>query len=190
MSTPPDPRPAFSAATAWVTALMSAVTPAQLADPTPCTEFDVRTLCGHLIATARRAAALGEGTDVFAVDVVQPEHDADSYAAAAARAIELWSDDAKLTELVRVPWGEVPGAGALWGYINEELAHGWDLAQATGQPAEADASAAATTLAVAQLFIPAERGEQIPFDAPVPPRPGAGPTETLANWSGRSTDWR
>lgn len=190
MSTPPDPRPAFQSATTWVTTLMRAVTAAQLTDPTPCADFDVRALCAHLIATVRRAVALGEGTDIFAVDVIQPEHDVDSYAAAAARAIELWSEDAKLTEPVRVPWGEVPGAGALWGYTNEALVHGWDLAQATGQPAEADPATATAMLAIAQGFIPAERGEQIPFEPPVPPRPGAGPTEMLANWSGRRVDWR
>ena len=190
MSTPPDPRPAFEAATTWVTGLLRAVTPEQLADPTPCTDFDVEALGGHLVATVRRTVALGEGSDIFAVAVVQPEHDAQAYAAAARRAIELWSDDAKLTEQVRVPWGQVPGAGALWGYVNEQLVHGWDLAQATGQPAEADPALASAALAVAQRFIPAERDEQIPFDAPVSPRPEAGPTEALANWTGRRTDWR
>ncbi|WP_461417376.1 maleylpyruvate isomerase N-terminal domain-containing protein [Gordonia sp. GN26] len=60
-TTPPDPRPAFTAATTWVTGLLSAVTAEQLDAPTPCDEFDVRTLGAHLLATAQRAAALPEG---------------------------------------------------------------------------------------------------------------------------------
>src|SRR4051795_1587604 len=54
---PPDPRPAFATAVATAVDAMSAVRPDQLAAPTPCTEFDVRTLLGHLLSVLRRVAA-------------------------------------------------------------------------------------------------------------------------------------
>ncbi len=187
-----DPRPAYAAATAWATHLLEGVTDDQLDAPTPCDEFDVRTLAGHLIATAGRAVALGEGTDVFAVPRIADTHDAAGYADLVARAQEMWADDSKLAAMVKVPWGEVPGAGALWGYVNETLVHGWDLAVATGQPAEADPSVVEPVLTIARRFIPAEiRAEsEVPFAAVVEPRPEAGPTERLANWSGRdSAPW-
>ncbi|WFR72434.1 maleylpyruvate isomerase N-terminal domain-containing protein [Prescottella defluvii] len=58
-----DPRPLYREALAWVTALMAEVRPEQLADPTPCDEFDVATLMGHLVATVDRARVIGEGGD-------------------------------------------------------------------------------------------------------------------------------
>jgi uncharacterized protein (TIGR03086 family) len=67
--------------------------------------------------------------------------------AAASRATAAWADDAKLDALVEVPWGKVPGRFALAGYIQEILTHGWDLAQATGQPAEGDPELALWALA-------------------------------------------
>ncbi|WLP89413.1 TIGR03086 family metal-binding protein [Gordonia sp. NB41Y] len=187
---PADPRPAYAAATSWVTDLWSAVRSDQWDNRTPCTEFDVRTLASHLIGTARRAVALGSGADVFAVHPVADVFDVDTYAATVAEAIELWADDAKLAAPVTVPWGTVPGAGALWGYVNESLVHGWDLAVATGQNPEADPEVVATTIEIAQRFIPAEirADDQVPFAAVVTPRPQAGPTERLANWAGRPSD--
>ena len=187
---PGDPRPAYAAATAWMTELMRGITSDQWSKPTPCTEFDVQTLARHIVGVGRRSVALGAGTDVFAVDPIAEVFDADSYADAVNKAIQLWSDDAKLAAPVRVPWGTVPGAGALWGYVNETLVHGWDLAVATSQDLEREADHAAAALAAAQQFIPAEirASDEVPFGPVVTPRADAGPIERLANWSGRSSD--
>lgn len=189
---PADPRPHYRSATRWVVDLLSQVRDDQLDSPTPCDEFDVRTLAGHLIATAGRAVALAAGDDVLSVPVLDDRHDATAYAELTARAADLWSDDAMLTRPVRVPWGDVPGAGALWGYVNETVVHGWDLAVSTGQPAEADPDLVESTLAAARQFIPAEirADASVPFGTVVEPRSAAGPTERLANWNGRvSADW-
>ena len=184
-----DPRPSYAAATAWVTELLNGVSEDQWSAPTPCDEFDVRTLAAHLIATANRAVALAEGADALALPRLADTYDAHSYAVTVGKAIELWSDDATLTAPVTVPWGEVPGAGALWGYVSETLVHGWDLAVATGQSAETDPAVVDPVLAVARQFIPAEirANPDVPFGPVVEPRPVAGPTERLANWTGRSS---
>ncbi|MDL9938041.1 TIGR03086 family metal-binding protein [Gordonia sp. ABSL1-1] len=184
-----DPRPAYAAATAWLTTLMRAVTPDQLDDPTPCTEYDVRALSAHLVMTARRAATIAEGGDILAVTTDPDVFGAQDYADAATRAVELWADDALLTTPVIVPWGEAPGAGALWGYVQETLVHGWDLAVATGQNPEADPALVAPAQVFAERFIPAaiRADEVVPFGAVVTPRAEAGPTERLANWTGRES---
>lgn len=187
-----DPRPAFRAATAWVVELLDGVSDDQLDSPTPCDEFDVRTLSAHLVAVAERAAALAEGVDIRTMASIAEQFDARTYAAFIDQALDSWSDDAKLSAMVQVPWGEVPGAGALWGYVSETLVHGWDLAVATGRPPEADAELAETTLGVARQFIPAaiRTDPGVPFGPVVEPRPEAGPTERLANWTGRqSVGW-
>ena len=99
----------------------------------------------------------------------------------------VWADDSRLDSPVTVPWGQVPGRAAVWGYIREALVHGWDLAVATGQDPEADRVTAGAALDMTQRHMPAEpRGGPIPFAPPVDPRPGAGPTESLANWCGHA----
>ena len=192
MNRPADPRPVYAAATAWTTGIMRTVTDDQLGNPTPCTEFDVRALCAHLIGTARRAEGLAAGADIFAINPYPDIYDVQTYADTVAHAIELWSDDARLSAMVTVPWGTVPGAGALWGYVNETLVHGWDLAVAIGADAEAGPAIVAPALAVAQQFISADirDDDDVPFGPVVESRPDAGLTEQLANWSGReSRSW-
>ncbi|MEE4021956.1 TIGR03086 family metal-binding protein [Gordonia sp. PKS22-38] len=192
MTAPSDPRPAYAAATTWVFELLSAVSDDQLDSPTPCEDFDVQTLAAHLVATANKAVALGSGADALALPSFADRHDAAAYVETVGRAVEVWSDDSTLARTVKVPWGEVPGAAALWGYVSETLVHGWDLAVATGQPAEADPTIVEPVLAVARQFIPAEIREDdaVPFGAVVESRAEAGPTERLANWTGReSSKW-
>lgn len=99
---------------------------------------------------------------------------------------KAWSDDDLLTRTVTAPFGEVPGAVGLGGFLMETLAHGRDLAVATGQPCETDPEVVAKAQSVADFALPAEaRGPGIPFDAPVEPRTEAGPTERLAAYLGR-----
>ncbi|WP_430330710.1 TIGR03086 family metal-binding protein [Rhodococcus sp. ACT016] len=185
-----DPRPLYREALAWVTSLMAEVRPDQLTDPTPCAEFDVATLMGHLVATVDRARVIGEGGDPATVPLVRDDvgdDPAGAYRIAAEKMWIVWGDDALLDLTVTAPWGRVPGRAAVWAYLNETLVHGWDLATATGQPAEADSALAEAALAVARRAIPASpRGGRVPFSAVVEPAEGAGPTERLANWSGRS----
>ncbi|MFW0783345.1 TIGR03086 family metal-binding protein [Gordonia sp. CPCC 206044] len=190
MSAPTDPRPVYAAATAWMTQLLSSVTDDQLDSPTPCAEFDVRTLASHIVGVANRVVALGEGADLFSVSPFAENHDAETYARTVGRAIDLWADDSRLTTVVKVPWGEVPGAGALWGYVNETLVHCWDLAVATGQASEADPAIVEPTLTIARQFITADirSDANVPFAQVVEPRPDAGPTERLANWGGRPSE--
>jgi uncharacterized protein (TIGR03086 family) len=175
-----------------VTGLVDGVRPDQFGSPTPCPEFDVRTLLGHLVATTERARVIGAGGSPFDVPVVVPgiaDGDCrDVFAASAARVWEVWDDDTRLTAAVTVPWGTVPGAEALWGYLNEALVHGYDLATATGQPAEADPEVVRPLLdRIAGILPGGFRGGPVPFAAVVEPAADAGPTERLANWSGRTT---
>lgn len=187
-----DPRPLYRSALSWVQGLIAAVRPDQLADPTPCPDFDVRALLGHLVVTVEKPRVLAEGGDVHAVAQVVTGVADDGWAAAYGAMTDklwaIWADDALLTRPLTAPWGEVPGAALLMGYLNETLVHGWDLAVATGQDCEADPLVATAALATAKAYIPAEIRalDDVPFDAPVEPAPEAGPTERLANWSGHA----
>ncbi|NMM87586.1 TIGR03086 family protein [Rhodococcus sp. SRB_17] len=186
-----DPRPIYRGATDWVTTLLRAVREDQHALPTPCDEFDVLALASHLVGTGGRIIAIAELGSPNSVPAISPDHDADTYARLAERAQQTWADDALLDKPIAGPWGESTGRFALWAYANEALVHGWDLAVAIGQPSEADSALVEPTAAVFRQFLPAAaRVPGVPFSAVVEPRAEAGPTERLANWSGRSSrDW-
>ena len=186
-----DPRQLHKRAMAQTEAIVAAVQPGQLKAPTPCPEYDVRALFSHLVGGLTRVAIIGEGGDGLArparADDVPDDGWPQAYRAAAQRARAAWADDAKLDALVEVPWGKVPGRFAIAGYIQEILTHGWDLAQATGQPTEGDPDLAFFALAGAKRVLPAElRGDdEIPFGPVVDVPAEAGPYAQLAAWLGR-----
>jgi uncharacterized protein (TIGR03086 family) len=185
-----DPRELHQRAMAQTESIVAAVEPGQLTLPTPCTEYDVRELLSHIVGGLNRIAIMGEGGDALAVearaDGVPDDGWLAAYRTASSRARAAWADDAMLDALVEAPWGKVPGRIALSGYVQEILTHGWDLARATGQPAELDPELASWVLAVARQILPPEpRGGEIPFDPPVPVHPDAGPYAQLAAWLGR-----
>jgi uncharacterized protein (TIGR03086 family) len=170
--------------------IIEKVQPGQLGDPTPCTDFDVRSLLSHMVGGLNRAAIFGEGGDGLAVparaDAVPDDGWPDAFRQASVRAQAAWADDAKLDAMVNVPWGQVPGRGAVTGYVQEVLTHGWDLATATSQQTELDPELAEFALAFARRMLPAEpRGGQIPFGPVVAAPDGDGPYARLAGWLGR-----
>jgi uncharacterized protein (TIGR03086 family) len=186
----PALRDALARTQEWVAELLDAVTPEQLALPTPCVEFDVAQLVRHLYGVADRVEAMGYGRPAASVPAVVdalPDHLAAGYRERAARSQVGWADDAALTRVVVAPFGPLPGAQVIGVYVSEQLTHGWDLAVATGQPVEA--SADLVTLAersMRPVLDPIPRGGPVPFGPAVEPAAGAGPTERLAAYLGRS----
>jgi uncharacterized protein (TIGR03086 family) len=187
-----DPRVIFSRAVAQTESIVAAVRPDQAGLPTPCADWDVRTLVSHMAGGVIRIALVGEGADALQVP---PFADLDGksagewaavYRAAGARAAAAWTDDAKLDALFSVPWGKVPGRVAVAGYVREVLAHGWDLASATGQETELDPELGAYGLEVSRQSLPAAGREGIPFGAVVPAPADAGVYAQMAAWLGRT----
>lgn len=189
--TAPDLRPQLAASQEWVATLIDGVRPEELDSPTPCDDFTVGELIEHMLAVEERVRRIG--ADGVLGDAQQrvalPTGDLGAaFREAAGRAHSAWDDDSRLTAIVSPPWGDVPGAAALGGYVQEHLTHGWDLAVATGQPAEADPHLVEPVLQAAMTFVPAApRGGPIPFGDVVEPAADAGPTERLANYLGRTS---
>ncbi|MBO1336388.1 TIGR03086 family metal-binding protein [Streptomyces sp. VRA16 Mangrove soil] len=187
---PSDPRPLFEEATSQVARLIASVRPDQYELSTPCSEFDVRRLVSHCIGGMRRIAVVGEGGDGNAVvsfaDEVPDAGLAEAYDAARADALKAWQDEAVLDRQVSVPWGKVPGRGALSGYVLESSAHAWDLREALGRTDPLPPEPAVFALAFARQTLPAERrGADVPFDEVVPAPEGADAHGELAAWLGR-----
>jgi uncharacterized protein (TIGR03086 family) len=198
-----DPRPRFERAADQLSALIASVPADRLDDPTPCADFDVRALLAHIVQSTGDFADIGEGRPVGATEPgeqgapgrpsesVPDDGWAAAYERARARVSAAWKDDARLDEIVSVPWGDVPGRGALGGGVMETVAHTWDLARALGRSCAAyDPEPVAYALAVAHGFLPADgRGPEVPF-GPVQQAPeGADDFGRLAAWLGRGADW-
>jgi uncharacterized protein (TIGR03086 family) len=121
-------------------AIVQGVGPEMLDRPTPCPEYDVRALLGHLTGwmtdRARGAATKRtvEGAPDESRDVTAGPGWADRFAEGARAAAAAWSEPAawegasSLSGATRMP------AEMLGGLVfSEFLLHGWDLAAATGQ---------------------------------------------------------
>lgn len=186
----PDFRSDLAAAQQWVAVLMDGVRPDQWGDPTPCTEYDVRTLLEHFSCHPAKLSAIARGGDprpLPALVAIDLERAGEDYLKRATAALDEWADDTLLTRTVIAPWGAAPGGLAVGGYLMETVAHGWDLAVATGQDAEADPVLVAKAQGIAERALTdAFRGPSLPFGHRVTPREAAGPTERLAALLGRT----
>lgn len=205
--------PGLEPAARRITALLGAVDDSRLAGPTPCPDYAVRELLGHLtgLATAFRDAArkdLGASTAV-SPDAALPVLDDDWREVLPRRLDELataWRSPDAWTGMTRAGGVELPGevAGAV--ALNELVVHGWDLARSTGQPyaaGEAELRSCEALLAPAEEEGPdgaaaAESadtadtadGSDSLFGVPVPVPDDAPLLDRVIALSGRRPDWR
>ncbi|MEV8332602.1 TIGR03086 family metal-binding protein [Streptomyces niveus] len=183
-----------------VAGLLDGVDDKHLAAPTPCPDYTVRELLGHLagLTLAFRDAGkkeLGATTDTAPTDSLPQLDDAwrtvlpqqlDGLAAA-WRSPDAWQGFTRAGG-VDLP-GEVAGIVAL----NELVVHGWDLARSTGQVYEVDRASLEATLSFLEpVAASAETGEApeglfgppvaVPADAPL--------LDRVIGLSGRRPDWQ
>jgi uncharacterized protein (TIGR03086 family) len=170
----------------WVTHLMTGVRSEDLEARTPCEDFNVRSLLGHLIGTAHRGLATGRSTrsrDIPHVVTDVPDAElAPTYATLAASIREAWSPLAPADGVV-APWGRCTALEAARGFTVETITHGWDLAVATGQPSDAPNGIADRCLSHAAAVIP-DRLRGVMYHAPVVGAETSSTTEQLAHLLG------
>jgi uncharacterized protein (TIGR03086 family) len=130
-----DALESFAVAAAAVRRVVDGVRDEQWGLPSPCAEWDVRGVLNHLVMGNLMAHAGVRGR--------QPPKDrsadylgADPRAAFADSIVACraaFAEPGVLEKVVRTPLGEQRGAFYVHMRINELLAHGWDIASATGQ---------------------------------------------------------
>lgn len=166
--------------------VVAKVRPEQAGLPTPCAEWDVRTLVGHLVDEVWRFAestATGQRGDSDG-DVL-----GDDWAAAFQRAADAlltaWRSPGALERTTRLPGGEVPATWTLGQHVTEIAMHTWDIAVATGQSTDLDPAVGAAALEWGRAnLVPEIRGEHVGPEVSVVP--DAPLYERLAAFGGRA----
>jgi uncharacterized protein (TIGR03086 family) len=120
--------------------LVAGVGADQWAGPTPCDEWTVADLVTHMVIGNYMFASILRGTPLAqarSTAAVQPGDDlAERYRDAAAKLVDAYGPPGVLEQMFTIPVGTMPGLGTMHIRMVEMLAHGWDLAQATGQATE------------------------------------------------------
>ncbi|MEU0023849.1 TIGR03086 family metal-binding protein [Streptomyces sp. NPDC006335] len=175
--------------------LAERVTDEQLGNTTPCPEYPVRNMLGHLLglAAAFRDAGrkdLGATTDTPPTDSV-PDIGPDwreELPKVLDELAEAWRDPAAWTGMTRAGGVDLPGEVAAAVAVDELVVHGWDLAVATGQPYDPDPAA----LRAAHDFLQASADDpsRDAIFGPIVPVPENAPLlDRALGLSGRKPGW-
>jgi uncharacterized protein (TIGR03086 family) len=161
--------------------------------PTPCTDWNVRTLVNHVVGEDRWTKPLVDGKtiaevgDAFDGDVLGEDPKA-SAIAAADEAVTAVAERLPAGGRVHLSYGEEDIGEYISQLTADHLIHGWDLAVATGQGRKLDSELVAE---VAAWF--RDREEIMRSVGAVAARPDSAPGDTgqadLLIAFGRNPDW-
>lgn len=162
-------------------------------DPTPCTRWPVSRLTRHMVgwlgafADAVETGAMrpGDPDDVTVTDA------AAQYRAAADRLVAAWRAGEGPDGQYRLTGDSpVPGTFLYPMMLGEFVAHGWDLAKATGQPLDWPAEGASLALESMRAMVkPEYRGPDGFVGEEVEVPADASPLEQLVAFAGRNPSW-
>ena len=163
----------------------------QFGAPTPCHEWDVRTLTNHLLQVGSALNLAGHrqpvpgdlwGRDLIGDDWVgQFDRDADD-------AVAAWADPAAWDGSLDLGGAEMPAPMIATMLASDLVIHGWDLARATGQDYRCDEAAAEMTYQF--VADTGEQGQQMGiFAAPLPTPDEASALDRALALSGRDPGW-
>ncbi|RZQ63376.1 TIGR03086 family metal-binding protein [Amycolatopsis suaedae] len=160
--------------------------------PTPCPEWNVRELVGHMVLGNRLFTGIlhGEaggtldpkGQDVLGADP------AGTYRQAADELLVAFRLPGVLERIVQVPVGPVPGIAAVHLRAVEELTHGWDLAQATGRQLDVPGDVVEREIEFTRGKLADVPPDRSPFAPPQPVPDDASPLDRLAALLGRKVE--
>jgi uncharacterized protein (TIGR03086 family) len=165
--------------------VIACVRPDQLEHATPCTEWDVRALVGHVVGGNLGFATLAaggpgpdSGRDVLGGDPLA------SFQDSFGRLCEAFDRPGFLEQAFPTPLGEGSGALLVEMRLVELTIHTWDVAIAIGWPRDLDPELVGFAGSVLRSRpIPREVGG--PFAPEQPSPPGATDADRLAAFAGR-----
>ena len=150
---------------------------------TPCTEFDVTQLTGHLL---KSITALGGMVGAEVPDLSRSDDPVEQQVISAARpALDAWHRHG-LDGNVPFGGGEMPAKGACAILSLEFLVHAWDYAVAVGHDVEAREPLAEYVLGLAHEVIRPEQRSRAGFEDPVDVPENASALDQLIAFTGRN----
>ncbi|MFH8730637.1 MULTISPECIES: TIGR03086 family metal-binding protein [unclassified Streptomyces] len=185
----------FGPQTRLVARLADGVGEDQLNLATPCPEYAVRNLLGHILGltvafgdAARKNLSPTTDTSptTFLPDIT------DGWRDALAKALDelavAWRDPEAWQGMTRAGGVDLPAEVAGLVALDELVVHGWDLARTTGQEYDPEEAA----LGAAHAFLAQSTGpDRPPIFGPVVPVPDEAPLlDRVVGLSGRDPQWR
>jgi len=180
-------------ACAMTRGILAKVTPDQYGAPSTCASWKVRDVVNHIMEELNWFALCvndgaapdpdpTRGVDYSAGDVLA------SYDEGVRASLAAFGASGAQERLLKLPFGEMPGAAFMGIAMNEVFTHGWDLAKSTGQPTDLDPEMATQLTMIMQGFVSdAWRGanDKAPFGSAVQAMASASPADKLAAFLGR-----
>lgn len=169
------------------------VTPDQLDAPTPCPDWDVRTLVNHLILwsafrseTAARKQPADE-THTEDTDFTQGDW-AETFAVQLDRATAAWAEPGATDGDTGLAGGSMPATVIAAMMLGELVVHGWDLAAATGQKLDVEPEVLDVVREFGDTMGPMAR-QMGAFGDEVPVPDTAAPLDRVLGMVGRDPNW-
>jgi uncharacterized protein (TIGR03086 family) len=137
---------AYRRSLAEFTGRVAQVRPDQWSAPTPCADWDVRTLVNHLVNEDRwtvpilAGATIAEVGDRFDGDLLGDDPAA-SAADAARQAEDAVTAPGAMDRTVHLSFGDTPAPEYIYQLLADHLVHSWDLAAAIGADPRLDGDA-------------------------------------------------
>jgi uncharacterized protein (TIGR03086 family) len=182
----PDVVVVYDGVSAALQNMVAGVRPEQWSAPTPCTEWNVRMLVNHVVTGTQYFVAniRGDAPPDRTVDHLGDDPAA-AFAAAAQSLHHVFVQPGVMEGVYPSPMGEASGRSLVQMRITEQLVHGWDLGQATGQTLDVSPELAERTLAGLRHFLPGGQRQGGPFADEQECPDEAPPLDRLAAFLGR-----
>jgi uncharacterized protein (TIGR03086 family) len=175
-------------ALAAVGVMIRHIEPNQWASPTPCTEWPVRRVVGHLGGMNRVFCALLAGEPMPDRSEIADTDLAQQYEASGDALVALFRAQGALEREFVGPLGSSTGYERLQIRLYDLLAHGWDVARATGQRLNLADDLCARSLAFATRQLDGvDRAGR--FEPPQSCPDEATALDRLAAFLGRDVSW-
>jgi uncharacterized protein (TIGR03086 family) len=166
---------------------VSGVSSSDLARPTPCGDWDLGSLIGHMVAHNQGWAASASGTPADGSVWNSVEY-SDSFAASAFD-VSAAFEACTLDRLEVFGYGRIPLDTALRMHIVDYVIHGWDVAASLGVPFDVDPSLAAAAYDIMREFPDSPRPNKA-FGIKVPVPSSAPVMDQFLGYVGRDPSWR
>jgi uncharacterized protein (TIGR03086 family) len=167
--------------------IIRGVQPDQFELPTPCPDYTVGTLVGHMVTWNTTFADGAEQVppDRERAAYQADEHAGEKFSAASGRVVQAFRDGAA-DRMIDLGNGPSPGEALFGLMLMEYIGHGWDLAVATDQAAPYSETAIGAALSAGRTMLkPEYRGPDKSFGNIVEVGDEAAPLDQLIGFLGR-----